>query len=65
MSCTASPARKRATVCPSSAAAHAAAGNTAEALLAYERCRRSIAEELGVDPSPATKLVYEGILRSV
>ena len=38
---------------------------TAEALLAYERCRRSIAEELGVDPSPATKLVYEGILRSV
>jgi DNA-binding SARP family transcriptional activator len=45
--------------------AHAAAGNTAEALLAYERCRRSIAEELGVDPSPATKLVYEGILRSV
>ncbi|MEI6739557.1 MAG: BTAD domain-containing putative transcriptional regulator [Gemmatimonadaceae bacterium] len=45
--------------------AHAAAGNTAEALLAYERCRRVIADELGVDPSPATKAVHEQILRSV
>jgi DNA-binding SARP family transcriptional activator len=45
--------------------AHTAAGNTAEALRAYERCRSLIADELGVDPSPATKAVYESILRSV
>lgn len=45
--------------------AHAAAGNTAEALRAYERCRRVIAEELGVDPSPSTRQVYESILASV
>ena len=45
--------------------AHAAMGNTAEALLAYESCRRLIAEELGVDPSPQTVAVYEEVLRSV
>jgi DNA-binding SARP family transcriptional activator len=45
--------------------AHAAAGNTAEALRAYERCRALIADELGVDPSPATKDAYERILKSV
>ena len=45
--------------------AHAAAGNTAEALRAYERCRRLVADELGVDPSPATRTVYEQILASV
>jgi len=44
--------------------AHAAAGNRAEALRAYERCRRLLAEELGVDPSPATEQVYLDILRS-
>jgi DNA-binding SARP family transcriptional activator len=45
--------------------AHASAGNTAEALRAYEKCRRAIADELGVDPSPSTRQVYEQILASV
>jgi len=31
-------------------AAHAGAGNRGEALRAYERCRRHLAEELGVNP---------------
>ena len=43
--------------------AHAASGNSAEALLAYERCRKLLAEELGVDPSRATKAIHEEILR--
>jgi DNA-binding SARP family transcriptional activator len=45
--------------------AHAAVGNTAEALRAYERCRKLIARELGVDPSPQTKATYEGILQTL
>jgi DNA-binding SARP family transcriptional activator len=40
----------------------ASAGNTAEALKAYENCRKLIASELGVDPSPQTRAVYEEIL---
>jgi hypothetical protein len=36
-----------------------------EALLAYERCRRVIADDLRVDPSPATKAVHEQMHRSV
>jgi DNA-binding SARP family transcriptional activator len=40
-------------------------GNAAEALQAYERCRRLIAEELGVDPSRQTKAVYESVLASL
>jgi len=43
----------------------AGAGNTAEALSAYERCRRLIARQLGVDPSRQTKAVYEEVLASV
>jgi DNA-binding SARP family transcriptional activator len=43
----------------------AAMGNSAEALLAYEACRRLIAEELGVDPSPETKAAHEAVLRRV
>lgn len=45
--------------------AHAAAGNRAEALWVYEKCRKLIAEELGADPSPATKAVYLQVLNSV
>jgi len=43
--------------------AHGAAGNTAEALHAYERCRRLIAEELGADPSPETKALHLALLQ--
>lgn len=45
--------------------AHTALGNTAEALRAYEGCRKLIARELGVDPSPQTKALYESVLKSV
>lgn len=44
--------------------AHAAAGDRASALLAFERCRETLREELGTDPSPATEAVYLGILRA-
>lgn len=43
--------------------AHAAAGNAAEALRVYERCRALISEELGVLPSPDTKAVHLEVLR--
>ena len=42
--------------------AHAGAGNRAEALRAYERCRRVLAEELGVSPSAATEAVYRRLV---
>jgi peptide/nickel transport system substrate-binding protein len=42
--------------------AHAAAGNRAEALRVYERCRRLLAEELGAYPSPETESVYRDLL---
>jgi branched-chain amino acid transport system substrate-binding protein len=42
--------------------AHAAAGNRAEALRVYERCRRLLAEELGTYPSPETESIYRGLL---
>jgi YVTN family beta-propeller protein len=44
--------------------AHAAAGNPAEALRVYERCRRFLADELGAYPSPETESAYVEILRS-
>jgi predicted ATPase/DNA-binding SARP family transcriptional activator len=43
-------------------AAHAAAGNRAEALRVYERCRRTLAEELGLPPTPATEAAYLQLL---
>jgi peptide/nickel transport system substrate-binding protein len=44
--------------------AHAAAGNRAEALRAYERCRRLLSEELGAYPSPETESIYRELLRT-
>jgi hypothetical protein len=44
--------------------AHVGAGNPAEALRVYERCRGLIQEELGVSPSPETEAVYLGIIRT-
>lgn len=43
-------------------AAHRGAGNPAEGLRAYERCRRVLAEELGVSPSAATERIYISLL---
>jgi predicted ATPase/DNA-binding SARP family transcriptional activator len=43
--------------------AHARAGNRAAALRAYETCRRLLADELGVDPSPETYELYVRLLR--
>lgn len=37
-------------------------GRTAEALRAYEQCRRVLREQLGVDPAQETAAVYERIL---
>ena len=44
--------------------AHVAAGNRAEALRVYERCRRLLAEELGAYPSPETESIYRGLLEA-
>ena len=39
-----------------------AAGRQADALAAYERCRRSLAEQLGVVPTPLLRRVHEAVL---
>jgi class 3 adenylate cyclase/DNA-binding SARP family transcriptional activator len=44
--------------------AHAVAGNPAEALRVYERCRRFLADELGAYPSAESQAAYLEILRS-
>lgn len=44
--------------------AHLAAGDRAEAVRAYERCRALLADELGVDPDPETEAVYLVALRA-
>lgn len=41
----------------------AAAGNRGAALRAYERCRRTLVDELGVGPSPETEWLYLALLR--
>jgi DNA-binding SARP family transcriptional activator len=41
---------------------HLAAGNRAEGLRAYERCRTLLAEELGVQPSPEAESAYLELL---
>jgi DNA-binding SARP family transcriptional activator len=42
--------------------AHAAAGNRAEALLAYQRLRRVLADALGIDPDAETEAAYLELL---
>jgi hypothetical protein len=42
--------------------AHAAAGNRAEGLRVYERCRQFLADELGAYPSPETESIYRELL---
>jgi SARP family transcriptional regulator, regulator of embCAB operon len=44
--------------------AHVGAGNPAEALGVYERCRRLFAEELGAYPSPEIESVYRSLLEA-
>lgn len=39
-------------------------GNRAEALRAYERCRRLLRDELGVNPSPETEALYLTLLKA-
>lgn len=41
---------------------HLDAGDRAQGLRAYERCRTLLAEELGVSPSPETEAVYRSLL---
>jgi class 3 adenylate cyclase/tetratricopeptide (TPR) repeat protein len=41
---------------------HSAAGERAEALRVWERCRATLVDELGVDPSPETEEVYLALL---
>lgn len=43
---------------------HAAAGNPAEALRAYDRCRRLLAEELGVLPAKETAALHLALLEN-
>ena len=43
---------------------HAAAGDRAEALRVFAKCRALLREELGVSPSPQTEAVYLEILRA-
>jgi DNA-binding SARP family transcriptional activator len=42
--------------------AHALLGNRAEVRRIYERCRKLLAEEVGVDPSPETEALYHSLL---
>lgn len=42
--------------------AHVAAGNRAEALRVYDRCRRLLADDLGAYPSPETEAIYRRLL---
>ncbi len=41
---------------------HQKLGRTADALSAYERCKKNLSAALGVDPSPATEAIRESLL---
>lgn len=43
-------------------AAHSAMGNRAQAIRAYQQLRRSLSDELGVDPSPETEAAFLELL---
>ncbi len=43
---------------------HVAAGDRAEALRVFARCRELLRDELGISPSPQTEAVYLDILRA-
>ena len=43
--------------------AQAAASNRAEAVRAFQRCRETLARDLGVEPSPLTEAVFREVLR--
>ena len=65
------PARQAVDLDPTKEAAYrqlmlalAAAGERGEALRVWERCRITLVEELGIDPSPETEAVYLGLLGS-
>jgi ATP/maltotriose-dependent transcriptional regulator MalT/DNA-binding SARP family transcriptional activator len=45
--------------------AHAAAGDRARAVLAFERCEQVMADELGVTPMPETLRLFEAVTDSV
>jgi hypothetical protein len=42
----------------------ARSGNRAQALVAYEQCRKLLADELGVDPSPETETLFLELLHT-
>jgi DNA-binding SARP family transcriptional activator len=52
------------TACRSLMHAHAAAGNRAEALRVYAKCRQLFRDELRSEPSTETAAVFLSILRS-
>jgi DNA-binding SARP family transcriptional activator len=43
---------------------HMAGGQVAEALQVYDRCRRVLADELGVDPGPTARALYAQLLQA-
>jgi YVTN family beta-propeller protein len=43
--------------------AHVAAGNRAEALQVYDRCRKLLSDELGAYPSPETEAIFQALLK--
>jgi DNA-binding SARP family transcriptional activator len=51
------------TACRTVMHAYEAVGESARALLAYDRLRRTLVRDLGVDPAPTTRAAYLAILR--